>query len=148
MASKPDPVDALLKSGPRRTRLPEPAERARLRTGYGLTQAEIAEALDVTRTTVAGWEAGRSEPQGATRAAYAKLLDGIAAQLAAVAEAPAAPHVPTSAPNAATDSAVTGTPTGEQASGSRNTTDRAMTRPGSAKPDTTSALAAPLARDR
>lgn len=53
MASKPDPVDALLKSGPRRTRLPEPAERARLRTGYGLTQAEIAEALDVTRTTVA-----------------------------------------------------------------------------------------------
>lgn len=126
MASKPDPVDALLKSGPRRTQLPEPAERARLRTGYGLTQAEIAEALDVTRTTVAGWEAGRSEPQGATRAAYAKLLDGIAAQLAAVAEAPAAPHVPTSAPNAATDSAATGTPTEEQASGSRNTTDRAV----------------------
>lgn len=126
MASKPDPVDALLKSGPRRTQLPEPAERARLRTGYGLTQAEIAEALDVTRTTVAGWEAGRSEPQGATRAAYAKLLDGIAAQLAAVAEAPAAPHVPTRVPNAATDGAVTGTPTGEQASGSRNTTDRAV----------------------
>ena len=123
MASKPDPVDALLKSGPRRTQLPEPAERARLRTGYGLTQAEIAEALDVTRTTVAGWEAGRSEPQGATRAAYAKLLDGIAAQLAAAAEAPAAPHAPSSA---ATDRAVTGTPAGEQASGSRDTTDRAM----------------------
>lgn len=126
MASKPDPVDALLKSGPRRTQLPEPAERARLRTGYGLTQAEIAEALDVTRTTVAGWEAGRSEPQGATRAAYAKLLDGIAAQLAAAAEAPAAPHGPTSAPEAAEVSAVPGTPAGEQASESRNTTDRAM----------------------
>lgn len=83
MASTSDPVDALLESGPRRTRLPEPAERARLRTEYGLTQAEVAAALDVTRTTVAGWEAGRSEPQGATRSAYAKLLDGIAAQLGA-----------------------------------------------------------------
>lgn len=126
MASKPDPVDALLRSGPRRTQLPEPAERARLRTGYGLTQAEIAEALDVTRTTVAGWEAGRSEPQGATRAAYAKLLDGIAAQLAAAAEAPAAPHLPTSAPDAAENRAVPGTRAGERASGSTNATDRAM----------------------
>ncbi|MEU0525904.1 telomere-associated protein Tap [Streptomyces niveus] len=82
MPKKPDPVDALLRSGPRRTHLPEPAERARLRGGYGLTQAEVAAALDVTRATVAGWESGRSEPQGATRAAYAKLLEGIAAQLA------------------------------------------------------------------
>ncbi|WP_138899777.1 helix-turn-helix transcriptional regulator, partial [Streptomyces chryseus] len=111
MASKPDPVDALLKSGPRRTHLPEPAERARLRTDYGLTQAEIAAALDVTRTTVAGWEAGRSEPQGVTRAAYAKLLEGIATQLAtaspprsapATAEqpAPAATRAPQAAPTA------------------------------------------------
>ncbi|WP_138905484.1 helix-turn-helix transcriptional regulator, partial [Streptomyces albidochromogenes] len=109
MASKPDPVDALLKSGPRRTHLPEPAERARLRTDYGLTQAEIAAALDVTRTTVAGWEAGRSEPQGATRAAYAKLLEGIATQLAAASPsssappaaeqpAPSAPRAPQAAP--------------------------------------------------
>ncbi|MEU0954555.1 helix-turn-helix domain-containing protein [Streptomyces niveus] len=82
MPKKPDPVDALLKSGPRRTHLPEPAERARLRGDYGLTQAEVAAALEVTRATVAGWESGRSEPQGATRAAYAKLLEGIAAQLA------------------------------------------------------------------
>ncbi|MDX3072782.1 telomere-associated protein Tap [Streptomyces sp. MI02-7b] len=91
-AAAPDPVDALLRSGPRRTRLPEPAERSRLRTAYGLTQAEIAEALQVTRTTVAGWEAGRSEPQGATRAAYAKLLEGIAGQLAA--GAPPSPTAP------------------------------------------------------
>lgn len=82
MPRKPDPVDALLKAGPRPTHLPEPAERARLRGDYGLTRAEVAAALDVTRTTVAGWETGRSEPQGATRAAYAKLLEGIAAQLA------------------------------------------------------------------
>lgn len=106
MASTSDPVDALLKPGPRRTRLPEPAERSRLRTEYGLTQAEVAEALDVTRTTVAGWESGRSEPQGATRAAYAKLLDGIATQLGAtepepVAAAPAAPAGPAPGPAAA-----------------------------------------------
>ncbi|WP_406349805.1 telomere-associated protein Tap [Streptomyces sp. NBC_00658] len=83
MARTPDPVETLLKSGPRRTTLPEPAQRARLRTDYGLSQAEIADALGVARNTVAGWEAGRSEPQGATRAAYAQLLDGMAAQLAA-----------------------------------------------------------------
>lgn len=82
MPKKSDPVDALLRSGPRRTHLPEPAERARLRGDYGLTRAEVAEAIGVTRATVAGWESGRTEPQGATRAAYAKLLEGIAAQLA------------------------------------------------------------------
>ncbi|WP_351236023.1 helix-turn-helix transcriptional regulator [Streptomyces sp. NPDC002133] len=86
MAGTPDPVETLLKSGPRRTTLPEPARRARLRTDYGLSQTEIAEALGVARNTVAGWETGRSEPQGAIRAAYAKLLDGMAAQLAAQAE--------------------------------------------------------------
>ncbi|WP_332880934.1 helix-turn-helix domain-containing protein [Streptomyces sp. NBC_00564] len=86
MARTPDPVETLLKSGPRRTTLPEPAQRARLRTDYGLSQAEIADALGVARNTVAGWEAGRSEPQGATRAAYAQLLDGMAAQLAAQAQ--------------------------------------------------------------
>ncbi|MFI6340801.1 telomere-associated protein Tap [Streptomyces sp. NPDC050535] len=86
MASTPDPVETLLKPGPRRTALPEPTQRARLRTDYGLSQAEIAEALGVARNTVAGWEAGRSEPQGATRAAYAQLLDGMAAQLAAQAQ--------------------------------------------------------------
>ncbi|MFH8569286.1 telomere-associated protein Tap [Streptomyces sp. NPDC017993] len=83
MASRtPDPVETLLKAGPRRTALPEPAQRAQLRTDYGLSQAEVAEALGVARNTVAGWESGRSEPQGATRAAYAKLLDGMADQLA------------------------------------------------------------------
>ncbi|MYX38836.1 MULTISPECIES: helix-turn-helix transcriptional regulator [unclassified Streptomyces] len=105
MASTSDPVDALLKSGPRRTRLPEPAERARLRTEYGLTQVEVAEALDVTRTTVAGWEAGRSEPQGATRAAYAKLLDGIAAQLDAPPEPAPVAAVAAVAPEPVTEPA-------------------------------------------
>ncbi|WP_405674423.1 helix-turn-helix domain-containing protein [Streptomyces sp. NBC_01511] len=99
MPKKPDPVDALLKPGPRRTQLPEPAERARLRGDYGLTRAEVAAALDVTRTTVAAWEAGRSEPQGATRAAYAKLLEGIAAQLAPA--VPDADPIPAQAPEPA-----------------------------------------------
>ncbi|MEU4963715.1 helix-turn-helix transcriptional regulator [Streptomyces rimosus] len=86
MPPQPDAIDALLQSGPRRTELPAPAERERLRTAYGLTRTEVAQALSVARSTVAGWESGRSEPQGATRAAYAKLLDGMAAQLADTAE--------------------------------------------------------------
>lgn len=105
MPKKPDPVDALLRSGPRRVDLPAAEQRARLRTDYGLTQTEIAQALGVTRATVAAWEAGRSEPQGPTRAAYAKLLDGIAAQLTASdgptgAPAPSTTTVPPAAPAA------------------------------------------------
>src|SRR5882757_7127938 len=82
MPRKPDPVEALLQTGPRRIDLPGPAERERLRTAYGLSRTEVAEALAVARSTVAAWEAGRSEPQGGARAAYAKLLQGMAAQLA------------------------------------------------------------------
>ncbi|WP_229327485.1 helix-turn-helix transcriptional regulator, partial [Streptomyces sp. UNOC14_S4] len=100
MPPKPDPVAALLKSGPRRVDLPAPAERERLRTAYGLSRAEVADALGVARTTVAGWETGRSEPQGPTRAAYARLLDGIAAQLGDTADSPASASAP-AAPEAA-----------------------------------------------
>ncbi|MFD5858739.1 telomere-associated protein Tap [Streptomyces chartreusis] len=105
MASRtPDPVDALLKTGPRRVTLPEPAQRERLRTAYGLSRSEVADALGVARTTVASWESGRSEPQGAPRAAYARLLDGIAAQLAgqtddAQPETPAQESAPQTAPS-------------------------------------------------
>ncbi|WP_329038727.1 helix-turn-helix domain-containing protein [Streptomyces sp. NBC_01725] len=116
MPKKPDPVDALLKSGPRRTHLPEPAERARLRGDYGLTQAEVAAALDVTRATVAGWESGRSDPQGATRAAYAKLLEGIAAQLAPAEPDSAPGPEPVRAPVGASAPALAPEPPVERAS--------------------------------
>jgi transcriptional regulator with XRE-family HTH domain len=54
--------------------LPEPAERTRLRTLFGVTQAELAAELKVTRKTVWSWEYGISNPTGRKRAAYADIL--------------------------------------------------------------------------
>ncbi|MFD7982524.1 helix-turn-helix domain-containing protein [Kitasatospora indigofera] len=96
-------IDALLGVGPRRpVPLPEPAERARLRTEYGLSKAETAKALKVSASTFTAWESGQRDPQGEGRAAYAKLLEGIAAQLAPAppepAAAPAEPKTVTAPP--------------------------------------------------
>ncbi|MGP3983643.1 telomere-associated protein Tap [Streptomyces sp. KR80] len=71
-------VDALLARG--KDELPTPAERERLRKAAGLTQQDVARALRVRRETVTAWEAGRTEPRPPKRAAYARLLDGLAAQ--------------------------------------------------------------------
>ncbi len=87
MTGTPDAIGALLGSGPRRVvPLPEPAERERLRVAYGLGKAETAQALGISASTLTAWEQGRRDPQGEGRAAYARLLEGIAAQLAAEAE--------------------------------------------------------------
>jgi len=97
----PDAIDALLGQGPRRAvELPTPAERARLRTEYGLTKAETAKALGVSASTLTAWEAGQRDPQGEARAAYARLLEGIVAQLRTepAAVAPPQPQTSTAAP--------------------------------------------------
>jgi transcriptional regulator with XRE-family HTH domain len=54
--------------------LPVPAERARLRKLFGVTQNEIAAHIGVTRQMVNRYEHGRSEPGGNARARYAELL--------------------------------------------------------------------------
>ncbi|MFF4227464.1 telomere-associated protein Tap [Streptomyces abikoensis] len=84
-------VDALLEQVSQDP-LPPPAERKRLREAAGLGQAQIAKALDARRETVAGWESGKTEPRPPKRAAYARLLDGLAARFPApdAASAPAA----------------------------------------------------------
>ncbi|MFG3229937.1 telomere-associated protein Tap [Kitasatospora sp. NPDC048194] len=93
MTDTPDAIDALLGAGPRRAApLPDPAERERLRTEYGLTKAETAKALGISTSTFTAYESGRRDPQGEARAAYARLLEGIATQLNPV---PAAPQRPT-----------------------------------------------------
>lgn len=76
-------VDALLQQA---ALLPEPAERERLRRAGGLSRADIAGALGVTTSTVTGWETGRSVPARERRAAYARLLEGLAARYPAPAE--------------------------------------------------------------
>ncbi|MFC8719612.1 helix-turn-helix domain-containing protein, partial [Kitasatospora sp. NPDC057198] len=87
MTGTPDAIGALLGSGPRRAvPLPEPAERERLRVRYGLGKTETAQALGISTSTLTAWEQGRRDPQGEGRAAYARLLEGIAAQLEPEAE--------------------------------------------------------------
>ncbi|MFJ4917620.1 telomere-associated protein Tap [Streptomyces sp. NPDC088726] len=84
-------VDALLEQVAQDD-LPDPAERKRLREAAGLSQAQIATALDARREAVGNWEAGRTEPRPPKRAAYARLLEGLAARYPApAADAPAAP---------------------------------------------------------
>lgn len=56
-------------------RLPEPAERVRLRTLFGFTQAQLAEYMQVTRKAVYAWEHGISEPTGERRERYARQLN-------------------------------------------------------------------------
>ena len=75
-------VDALLEQVAQ-DELPEPAERKRLREAAGLSQAQIATALDARREAVGNWETGKTEPRPPKRAAYARLLEGLAARFPA-----------------------------------------------------------------
>ncbi|MGA4803520.1 telomere-associated protein Tap [Streptomyces lavendulocolor] len=84
-------VDALLEQVAQDD-LPVPAERKRLREAAGLSQAQIAKALDARREAVGNWETGKTEPRPPKRAAYARLLEGLAARFPTqAADAPAAP---------------------------------------------------------
>ncbi|WP_327180318.1 helix-turn-helix domain-containing protein (plasmid) [Streptomyces sp. NBC_01335] len=87
-------VDALLEQVAQDD-LPDPAERKRLREAAGLSQAQIATALNARREAVGNWETGRTEPRPPKRAAYARLLEGLAARFPApAADAPAAAPAP------------------------------------------------------
>ncbi|MFG2894826.1 telomere-associated protein Tap [Streptomyces sp. NPDC048248] len=91
-------VDALLEQVAQDD-LPTPVERKRLREAAGLSQAQIATALGARREAVGNWEAGRTEPRPPKRAAYARLLEGLAARF----PAPDATTSPPAAPAAFTD---------------------------------------------
>ena len=56
-------VDALLEQAAAPDALPVPAERKRLREAAGLSQDQVAKALDVRRETVTGWDGERAEPR-------------------------------------------------------------------------------------
>lgn len=70
-----DAVDALIAG---HAPLPQPAERERLRKAAGMSQQQVADALEVRRATVVSWENGRTEPRPPQREAYARLLDKLA----------------------------------------------------------------------
>ncbi|MEU1668518.1 helix-turn-helix transcriptional regulator [Streptomyces sparsogenes] len=105
-------VDALLEQVAQDD-LPVPAERKRLREAAGLSQAQIAKALNARREAVGNWETGRTEPRPPKRAAYARLLEGLAARFPApAADAPAPAPAPV-VPEAFTGPAPVPTPTAE-----------------------------------
>ncbi|RCH65532.1 helix-turn-helix domain-containing protein [Streptomyces sp. SDr-06] len=112
-------VDALLEQVNADDGLPEPAERRRLRKAAGLSQEQVARALDVRRESVTSWEAGRSEPRPPKRAAYLRLLEGLAARHprpAATPEPSAGPAVavPPSAATPATEAPAAARPASTQ----------------------------------
>ncbi|ESQ01786.1 tapR1 (plasmid) [Streptomyces sp. PVA_94-07] len=86
-------VDALLEDVAQDD-LPSPEERKRLREAAGLSQEQIAKALKSRRETIGNWESGETEPRPPKRAAYARLLEGLAARF----PAPAADALATPAP--------------------------------------------------
>ncbi|MFD8171208.1 helix-turn-helix domain-containing protein [Streptomyces cellulosae] len=60
--------------------------RRELRERARLSKAQVARALDVSPSTLSGWESGR-DPVGEIRTKYAYLLDGLNAKLATETEA-------------------------------------------------------------
>ncbi|MFE1937589.1 helix-turn-helix transcriptional regulator, partial [Streptomyces sp. NPDC059474] len=73
-----DSVEALLEEARLTARMPEPAERLRLRQAAGLSRAQVAAAVGVGRQTVANWEEGTTDPQPPGRFKYLRLLEGLA----------------------------------------------------------------------
>ncbi|UQA97135.1 telomere-associated protein Tap [Streptomyces halobius] len=131
-------VDALLEkvADP----LPPPAERKRLREAANLSQDEVAKTLKTRRESVGKWEAGHSEPRPPKRAAYARLLERLAARFPAPDAAPAqqetqAPETfagPTTVASQSAASAPAATPQSEHAP--RRPSSRRPAKKAAAKP--------------
>jgi DNA-binding transcriptional regulator YiaG len=68
-------LNEALKRSRMRRRLPDPAGRRLLRERAGLSQGNIARALNVGRPTVCRWETGEREPGPEKLAAYLALLN-------------------------------------------------------------------------
>ena len=68
-----DPVEALV-ARVQRTALPPPAERARIRASVGVSLRDLAVVLNVSATTIQGWERGTTTPRAHHAEAYADAL--------------------------------------------------------------------------
>jgi transcriptional regulator with XRE-family HTH domain len=61
-----------------RRALPEPEQRAALRTAAGLSLRDLADAMGVSTTTVFYWETGRRNPNAKHLDAYLTALQTLA----------------------------------------------------------------------
>ncbi|MFF4836702.1 helix-turn-helix domain-containing protein [Streptomyces sp. NPDC001315] len=77
-----DAIDALLAGAKQEAPLPRAEERRALREDLNLSRAQLARALNVSPSTVGGWESGR-DPSGEVREKYAYFLEGARTRLAA-----------------------------------------------------------------
>lgn len=73
-------VEELLTRSQRRKSLPKPRVRRALRLQAGLTQAEVAEAIGVSRPAVVRWESGERTPRNPHLDKYVELLRRLAAE--------------------------------------------------------------------
>ncbi|MDI9835496.1 helix-turn-helix transcriptional regulator [Streptomyces sp. KAU_LT] len=83
-----DAIDALLAGARKEVPLPPVPERRALREELGLSRPQLAQALGVGPSTIAGWESGR-DPSGEVREKYAYFLEGARTKLAADSTPPA-----------------------------------------------------------
>ena len=73
-----DALTAAIERAKVRRRLPPPPARRLLRERAGLSQLDIATALDVTTAAVSRWETGNRTPRGGVLQRYVETLDRLA----------------------------------------------------------------------
>lgn len=67
--------DSLIRKARAQRLLPVPERRLAIRREAGLTQQDIASALNIESSAISRYESGQREPRGEVRRAYAELLD-------------------------------------------------------------------------
>lgn len=71
-------IDELMYRAWLRSALPEPTHRREIRVRAGLTQAEVAEAIGVSRPAIVRWERGERVPRRPHLDNYIELLRRLA----------------------------------------------------------------------
>lgn len=73
-------LDQLVARARTRRRLPPPEVRRLIRERARVSQEELAQALEVSRTALTRWEGGTRCPQGANLDRYLEALDRLMAE--------------------------------------------------------------------
>ena len=68
-------IEDALQAARARRQLPAPGTRRLIREQAGVTQEDVATAVNVSRAAVSRWESGDREPRRGVLGAYVSLLD-------------------------------------------------------------------------